>query len=96
MLDRIERVTRVKGVELDVGRSFKRKDGYDDDQKEKKQEFEQVLNMEMSKEIRPSNDAGPNAPKAYRLELVRPTHSLYYENRVDIGAVRQHILHKYG
>ena len=92
MLDRIERVMRTKGMDLDVGRSFKRKDGYDD-QKENKQQFEQMLDKEMARETRPSNDAGPNAPKAYRLELARPTHSLYYANQVDIGAARQRMLH---
>ena len=42
MLERIERVTRVKATELDVGRSFKRKDGYEDE-KGKKQDFSKQI-----------------------------------------------------
>lgn len=80
MLDRIERVTRSKEVDWDTDRSFKRKKGYED-RKEQNQQFAQVLDREISKETRPSNDAGPNAPRAYRLELARPTHSLYYTHQ---------------
>lgn len=93
MLDRIERVTRTKGIESDLRRSFKRKEGYDDQEK-KKQQFSQMLNKELSKEVRPGNDAGPDAPKAYALELARPTHSLYYENEVDLAQVKKNLLKK--
>lgn len=93
MLERIERVTRTKGVEPDVGRFFKRKEGYED-QRKKKQHFSQVLGKEMSKEQRPGNDAGPEVPKAYTLELARPTHSLYYENAVDLAQVKKNISKK--
>ena len=93
MLDRIERVTRTKGIEQDVRRSFKRKEGYDDQEK-KKQQFSQMLNKELSKETRPENDAGPDAPKAYALDLARPTHSLYYENEVDLAQVKKNLLKK--
>jgi hypothetical protein len=91
MLDRIERVTRVKGVEPDVRKSFKRKEGFED-QGKKKQQFSQVLDRELSKESRPGNDAGPGAPRAYALELARPTHSLYYENEVDFAQVKRNLL----
>ena len=36
MVDRIERVARIKGVEYDVGRSFERKEGYRDQQEKRK------------------------------------------------------------
>lgn len=83
MLDRIERVTRSKEVDWDTDRSFKRKKGYED-RKEKKQQFSQVLDREIDKNTRPANEAGPNAPRAYRLELARPTHSLYYTQQASI------------
>ena len=88
MLERIERVTRVKGTELDIGRSFKRKEGYEDE-KEKKQEFSKMLQKEMQKEVRPDNDGGPGVPKAYALTIdSKPTHSLYYNYLVDITKAR--------
>ena len=89
MLERIERVTRVKAAEMDVGRSFKRKEGYGGE-KGKKQEFSQLLKREMQKEVRPDNDGGPGVPKAYALTLdTRPTHSLYYSHLVDIAKARE-------
>ena len=88
MLERIERVTRVKGTELDIGRSFKRKAGYEDE-KEKKQEFSKMLQKEMKKEVRPDNDGGPGVSKAYALTIdSKPTHSLYYNYLVDITKAR--------
>ena len=89
MLERIERVTRVKGTEMDVGRSFRRKEGYEDE-KGKKQKFSEVLQKEMKKETRPDNDGGPGVPKAYALNLsTKPTHSLYYDQQVDIARARE-------
>lgn len=91
MLERIERVARVKASELDIGRSFKRKEGYEE-QKEKKQQFSQMLQKEMKKKTRPDNDGGPGVPNAYALTLEsKPTHSLYYEDQIDIAKVRERI-----
>lgn len=89
MLERIERVTRVKGTELDIGRSFKRKEGYEEE-KGKKQDFSKMLQKEMQKEVRPDNDGGPGVPRAYALTLnSKPTHSLYYDMQVDIAKARE-------
>ena len=88
MLERIERVTRVKATELDIGRSFRRKEGFEDG-KGKKQEFSKLLKQEMQKEVRPDNDGGPGVPKAYALSLdSKPTHSLYYNYLVDLTKAR--------
>ena len=81
MLERIERVARVKGIE---GRAFERKEGYNEDKKNK-QSFKDVLSKEMDKEVRPGNEAGIGVPNAYRLELsTRPTQSLFYREMVDL------------
>ena len=66
MLDRIERVARVKGVESAIDRSFERKEGYNESKKNK-QSFEKALTKEMDKEVRPANEAGLGVPNAYRL-----------------------------
>ncbi|MBE6084605.1 MAG: DUF2662 domain-containing protein [Selenomonas ruminantium] len=87
MLDRIERVARVKGVESAIDRSFERKEGYNESKKNK-QSFEKALTKEMEKEVRPANEAGLGVPNAYRLELsARPTQSLFYREMVDISDI---------
>ncbi len=87
MLDRIERVARVKGVESAIDRSFERKEGYNESKKNK-QSFAKALTKEMEKEVRPANEAGLGVPNAYRLELsARPTQSLFYREMVDISDI---------
>lgn len=95
MIDRIERVTRIKETpsidpERDFGR-FHRKEGYEDSQKEKNH-FGSMLDQEIAKrDERPQSDAGPNAPRAYELELsVRPTQSLFYQQQGD-AFLRDHL-----
>ncbi len=61
MLNRIERVARVKGIDSSVNRSFERKEGYQDGKRDK-QSFAHTLNKEMEKEVRPSNEAGLGMP----------------------------------
>ena len=85
MVERIERVARLKPVESGIGKFFERKEGYDSGEKKKKQ-FAGVLAREIEKENRPENEAGPGAPNAYRLELMAaPTQSLFYRGDVDLS-----------
>jgi len=87
MLNRIERVARVKGIDSSVNRSFERKEGYHDAKKDK-QSFAHMLNQEKEKEVRPANEAGLGMPNAYRLELsTLPTQSLFYRELVDLSSV---------
>ena len=87
MLNRIERVARVKGIDSSVNRSFERKEGYHDAKKDK-QSFAYTLNQEKEKEVRPANEAGLGMPNAYRLELsTLPTQSLFYRELVDLSSV---------
>ena len=50
MLERIERVTRVKGTELDIGRSFKRKEGYEAKYDELLRENKLLFTVDLIKE----------------------------------------------
>lgn len=87
MLDRIERVSRVKGMESAIDRAFERKEGYNESKKNK-QSFQKALAKEMDKEVRPANEAGIGVPNAYRLELsTRPTQSLFYREMVNISDI---------
>ena len=91
MVDRIERVSRLKSVESGIGKFFERKEGYDDGAKKKKQ-FTDVLTGEMTKEERPDNEAGPGTPDAYRLDLTAgPTQSLFYRGDVDLSKAERKI-----
>lgn len=83
MVERIERVARVKGIESDANRFFERKEGYEDHRQGKKQ-FAKVLDREIEREERPANEAGAGIPNAYKLDLLRPTQSLFYVQGVDL------------
>ena len=84
MVERIERVVRVKGIESEANRFFERKEGYEDHRRGKKQ-FARVLDREINKEERPANEAGAGIPNAYKLDLsLRPTQSLFYVQGVDL------------
>ena len=84
MVERIERVTRVKTVDNDVGNSFNRKSGYDDTSNGKS--FAEILRDT----IRGGARAERGIPAAYALELSNyggVTQSLFYDNSVDVSAL---------
>ena len=84
MVDRIERISSVKGINQGIDRFFERKEGYADNKKNR-QTFERNLERELKKESRPENEAGPDAPKAYQLDLTtKPTQSLFYKEGADL------------
>ncbi len=79
MLNRVERVARVKGVEYEVERSFARKEDYRE-QKDKKK-FSQVLQNVMK---RNENQSSSEIPAPYALDIKsRATQSLFYQNGAD-------------
>ena len=81
MVERIEKVARVKGIDYDVGRSFDRKEGYEEQASGKKfSEFFQKARNHQAAE--PSNVSAP-----YRLELSRATQSLFYERGMDFRSL---------
>ncbi len=78
MIERIEKVARVKGVDYDVSRSFDRKEGYQD---QKKKKFSQILNQAVEKKKSEST-----TPIPYQLELsTRPTQSLFYQDGLNLN-----------
>lgn len=83
MLERIERVERVKRVDNDVGKSFARRQGYDDSGKNGKS-FAQVLRDTLRGGGIPSER---EMPAAYALDITtvpKATQSLFYENTGSI------------
>ncbi len=81
MVERIEKVARVKGVDYDVGRSFDRKEGYEEKDSGKK--FSEVFQKARNRQVaEPSSVSAP-----YRLELSRATQSLFYEGGMDFRSL---------
>ena len=79
MVERIEKVARIKGVDYDVERPFDRKEDYQDNKKKK--EFAQALSQAMRKDKAQES----SMPKPYRLELsTRPTQSLFYQDGLNL------------
>jgi len=84
MVERIERVARIKGI--NSGQAFERKEGYED--QAGRQAFAQVLKKAM--DTRP---VGKFASAAYHLDLSsRPTQSLFYRDGTDFSALTQSFL----
>lgn len=78
MVERIERVAGIKGVNHDVGQPFGRKQGYDDTKREKS--FASIL-----KNVMKGSSGERGMPAAYSLDIAtRATHSLFYENAADL------------
>ena len=86
MVERIERISRVKAVEYDVNRPYDRGEGGNGGTSKR---FAQVLRDTMSH--RGSSSPGSTVPEAYRLELsVRPTQSLFYQDSPNLHILRSH------
>ncbi len=82
MVERIGKVARVKGVEYDVGRSFDRKEGYEE------QAFEKKFAGVFQRAQKSHEEERGSVPEAYRLELGRATQSLFYEGGLDFRPLR--------
>ena len=79
MVERIEKVNRVKGVDYDVNRPFERKEGYGDGTG-KDSAFRQMLKKQMEK------NTSENAPiaEAYAVDIQRATQSLFYQDGLNL------------
>lgn len=84
MVERIESIDRIKGINYDVGRR-ERKDGYNEDASGKK--FMEYLQKARKVKTEKSAPVG----EAYKLDVGRPTHSLFYEESVDFRAIRRNL-----
>ena len=84
MIDRIERIAGIKGIAKGIDRFFKRREGYDDTRRDRKQ-FSRMLSHEMKDRNSGEEPADSELTEAYRLDLsVRPTQSLFYEEKPDL------------
>lgn len=79
MLEKVERVARVKGVDCDVNSPFLRKNTRDD-QYNGKSPFHRMLVAKMKEQ-----NGEVQVPEAYVLDCQKVTQSLFYANGVDLG-----------
>ena len=79
MVERIEKVNRVKGVDYDVNRPFERKEGYGDGTG-KDSAIRQKLKKQREK------NTSENAPiaEAYAVDIQRATQSLFYKDGLNL------------
>lgn len=82
MLEKIEKISRVKSVDFDVGRRFdSRRHQGDDDSGSFASELKRVLNKKTEK--KPSE-----IPEAYKLDITSSgTHSLFYFGGLDLNSL---------
>ena len=85
MVERIEKVARVKGIEYDVNRPY---DQEENERNGAKQKFAKVLRSVMKR----SAPQESTVPDAYRLEITnRATQSLFYQNGLDLRQIGVHL-----
>lgn len=84
MVESIERIERVKGINYDVGRREKEEGSYEDSSGRK---FSDYLKKANKKAPEKSAEIG----EAYRLDVGRPSHSLFYNGGVDFRSVRRNL-----
>lgn len=82
MIESIERVERVKGINYDVGR---REDRERENTDASGKKFSDYLKKANKKSPEKTSEIGD----AYKLDVGRPSHSLFYDGGVDFRAVRR-------
>ena len=90
MIDRIEKVSRVKGIGYEQEQNFRRKEEYQDKQGGKN--FSAVLENVQKKKT--ASEKSVSVPEAYRLELSNITHSLFYEGGLNFKALQDKLMNE--
>jgi len=90
MVERIERVMRIKRLRFNNDELFERRKGFEE--REQGEAFASIFEDEIEKrKKRQSEDASSNG--AYRLEVGRPTQSLFYQGKADISDMKGKLPH---
>lgn len=84
MIESIERIERVKGINYDVGR---REDKNSSDEEALEKKFSEYLKKASKKTPKKAAEIGD----AYKLDVGRPSHSLFYEGGIDFRSVRRNL-----
>ena len=90
MVERIERITRIKRLRFNSDELFERKKGFEE--KEQGETFASIFEDEIEKKKKRQAD-NSSSNRAYQLEVGRPTQSLFYQGKADISDVKGKLPH---
>ena len=90
MSERIERVMRIKRIRFNNDELFERRRGFDD--REQEGAFSSVFEEIVEKKKNQQSE-GATSDCAYRLDVGRPTQSLFYQGKADISVVKGKLPH---
>ena len=85
MVERVERVMRVKRLRFNNDELFERRKGFEE--KEQGETFASIFEDEIEKKKKRQMESS-SANRAYQLEVGRPTQSLFYQGKADISDVK--------
>lgn len=87
MVERIERIMRIKRLRFDSDELFERRKGFEE--REKDESFAAIYEDEIEKKKHRDEDSND----AYHLDVGRPTQSLFYKGKVDLSDVKGKLHH---
>lgn len=90
MVERIERVMRVKRLRFNNDELFERRKGFEE--KEQGESFASIFEDEIEKKKKRQTE-NAHSNRAYHLEVGRPTQSLFYQGKADISDVKGKLPH---
>lgn len=90
MVERIERVMRIKRLRFNNDELFERRKGFED--KEQGESFASIFEDEIEKKKKRQSENTPSN-SAYYLDVGRPTQSLFYQGKADISDVKGKLPH---
>ena len=90
MVERIERITRIKRLRFNSDELFERRKGFEE--REESETFASIFEDEIEKKKKRQMESS-SANRAYQLEVGRPTQSLFYQGKADISDVKGKLPH---
>ena len=86
MVERVERVMRIKRLRFNNDELFERKKGFEE--RDQGESCASIFNDEMEKKKNQQREYTASHNSAYHLEVGRPTQSLFYQGKADISDVK--------
>ena len=90
MVERVERVMRIKRLRFNNDELFERRKGFEE--QEQGESFASIFEDEIEKKKKRQSD-NDSSNSAYQLDVGRPTQSLFYQGKADISMVKGKLPH---
>lgn len=90
MVERIERVMRIKRLRFNNDELFERRKGFEE--QAQGESFASIFKDEMEKKKNTASETS-SSNRAYQLDVGRPTQSLFYQGKADISVVKGKLPH---